>query len=199
MTQSKILTSFLLACFSFVGNLAAVEEIQGKVVAVYDGDTFTLKTDRESMTICLDGIDAPERGQSFGPKSRDALKALILNRQVTIKKIGTDKHKRTLGIVMVAGEEVNGKMVKDGWAWRLKKPNDDETLARFEEEARTAGRGLWEDTKTPVAPWEYREAQSKAVVKSSPTERPKAVKTTRSKPKDLDEPQMDESEPPSDF
>ena len=40
---------------------------------------------------------------------------------------------------------MNAKLVEDGWAWHFKKYNSDERLAKLEEAARTAKRGLWAD------------------------------------------------------
>jgi endonuclease YncB( thermonuclease family) len=50
---------------------------------------------------------------------------------------------------------VNAKLVEDGWAWHFKKYNSDERLAKLEETARTAKRGLWAD-EAPLAPWDFR-------------------------------------------
>ena len=77
---------------------------------------------------------------------------------MTVKKTGTDKYGRTLGIVVVGDVDANAKLVEDGWAWHFKKYSSDEQLAKLEEAARTAKRGLWAD-EAPLAPWDFRARQ----------------------------------------
>lgn len=147
----------------FAGMLLAappkvVEEFSGKVIGVTDGDTIKVLVNKESITVRLEGIDAPESGQSFGKKSKEALSEAVAGKTVTVKKTGTDKYKRTLGIVILEDVDVNAKLVEDGWAWHFKKYNDEERLAKLEESARKAKQGLWAD-ENPLAPWEYRARQ----------------------------------------
>jgi endonuclease YncB( thermonuclease family) len=67
MNIFQCLATFLL----FVaGNLNA-STLQGKVVHVADGDTITvLDTNNTQHKIRLQGIDAPEKAQAFGQKSK---------------------------------------------------------------------------------------------------------------------------------
>ncbi|MDD0848760.1 thermonuclease family protein [Campylobacter sp. 46490-21] len=54
-------------------------DLDGKVVRVADGDTITILTDsKEQVKIRLFGIDAPERKQAFGQKSKDFWQSLLL-------------------------------------------------------------------------------------------------------------------------
>jgi len=150
--------------FVFVAGLVVaappkvLEELKGKVVAVTDGDTLKVLVNKETITVRLEGIDAPESKQSFGNKSKEALSEMVFGKTVTVKKTGTDKYKRTLGIVIVGDIDANAKMVENGWAWHFKKYNDEERLAKLEDAARKAKRGLWADEK-PLAPWDYRARQ----------------------------------------
>jgi endonuclease YncB( thermonuclease family) len=148
-----LVTGLLLAASPKV-----TEEISGKVVGVTDGDTITVLVNKETIKVRLAGIDAPESGQSYGTKSKQALSEMVFGKAVTVKKTGTDRYKRTLGIVVVGDVDANAKMVEDGWAWHFKKYNDEERLAKLEVAARNAKRGLWADA-TPLAPWDYRARQ----------------------------------------
>lgn len=148
----------LLAGLVLAAPPKVVEEFSGKVIGVTDGDTIKVLVNKESVTVRLEGIDAPESGQSYGKKSKEALAEMVAGKTVTVKKTGTDKYKRTLGIVIVGDADTNAKMVEDGWAWHFKKYNDEERLAKLEDAARKAKRGLWAD-ETPLAPWEYRARQ----------------------------------------
>ena len=63
-----IVTSLVLAAPPKV-----IDEFTGKVIGVTDGDTIKVLVNKESITIRLEGIDAPESKQSFGSKSKQAL------------------------------------------------------------------------------------------------------------------------------
>lgn len=76
-----------------------VEEFSGKVIGVTDGDTIKVLVNKETITVRLEGIDAPESGQSFGKKSKEALSEVVAGKTVTVKKTGTDKYKRTFGLL----------------------------------------------------------------------------------------------------
>lgn len=135
-----------------------IEEFSGKVIGVTDGDTLKVLVNKDTVKVRLEGIDAPEAGQSYGKKAKEALAELTAGKTVTVKKTGTDRYERTLGIVIVGEVDANAKLIEDGWAWHFKKYNDEERLAKLEDAARKAKRGLWADEK-PLAPWDYRTRQ----------------------------------------
>lgn len=130
-------------------------ELTGKVVSITDGDTVKVLVGKDQITVRLDGIDAPESKQAFGTKSREFLAKLCHEKDVTVRKTGTDRYGRTLGTILVDGTDVNAEMVKAGMAWHYKQFSKDKELARLEIEAREAKAGLWAD-KEPVPPWEWR-------------------------------------------
>jgi len=131
------------------------EEITGKVIAVTDGDTIKLLVDKQTLTVRLEGIDAPEANQDFGNKAKQALAALVSGKTITVKKTGMDKYGRTLGFLVLEGTEINEKLVEDGWAWHFKKYNSEERFSKKEVSAREAKRGLWANPNA-LEPWEYR-------------------------------------------
>ena len=71
------------------------------MIGVTDGDTIKVLVNRNAVTVRLEGIDAPESGQSFGSKAKEALAKMVAGKTVTVRKTGTDKYGRTLGIVIV--------------------------------------------------------------------------------------------------
>lgn len=152
----------VLARVFIVGCLLAVQTVSanfsGKVVGVSDGDTITVLKDREQVKVRLVEIDAPEKGQAFGNRSKQALSELVRGKQVEIRERGTDRYGRTLGRIYQSGLDVNAEMVRRGMAWVYIKYVKDKRLNQLEAEAREQRRGLWED-KDPVPPWEWRRAR----------------------------------------
>jgi endonuclease YncB( thermonuclease family) len=67
--------------------------------------------------IRLAAIDAPEKSQAFGNKSKQALSKLCFDKQAIIKVVDTDRYGRTVGEVICAGTNVNEAMVRSGMAW----------------------------------------------------------------------------------
>ena len=143
------------------GNLNA-STLQGKVVHVADGDTITvLDANNTQHKIRLQGIDAPEKAQAFGQKSKQSLHQLVHSKQVTVEFQKKDKYGRTVGKVVYNGTDVCLEQIKLGMAWHYKQyeseqPKEDrETYAQAELSARSQAIGLWKD-KHPAPPWEFR-------------------------------------------
>ena len=65
----------------------------------------------------LEGIDAPEICQAWGPQAKQALAELVLGQQVSVKTVGRDTHGRTLGTVFLGGQNINKTLVQEGHAW----------------------------------------------------------------------------------
>jgi len=152
----------ILARALVVGCLLAAQSVladfSGKVVGVSDGDTLTVLKDRKQVKVRLVEIDAPEKRQAFGNRSKQALSALVHGKQVEIKEHGTDRYGRTLGRIYQSGLDVNAEMVRRGMAWVYVKYVKDKRLNQLEAEARKQRRGLWAD-EDPVPPWEWRRAR----------------------------------------
>lgn len=134
-----------------------VREFQGKVVGVTDGDTVKVLKDGKEVKIRLWGIDAPEKKQPFGTKSKQFLSGLIFGQTITVEDKGTDRYGRTLGILKTAdGKNINVEMVRAGMAWWYEyfAPNELD-LKEAQEKARKRKMGLWMD-RNPTAPWKWR-------------------------------------------
>ena len=130
--------------------------LAGKVISVADGDTFTMLTDNnERIKIRLYAIDAPERGQDFGTKSREFLNSLCYGKRVTVEKKGTDQYSRTLGVAFVNGVNVNEEMVRNGLAWYYSHYANDPKLEILEHSASRQKLNIW-SMKNPIHPHEYR-------------------------------------------
>ena len=147
------------------------EHLTGKVVGVTDGDTVTLLVKQKTLKVRLYGIDAPETKQSFGNRSKQALAAMVFGKVITLKKTGTDKYGRTLGIIHYQDSDINAKMIEDGWAWHYKYYNDEARLERLETKAKKSKLGLWADSK-PIAPWDFRRLPREPAAGSKLTSEP---------------------------
>jgi endonuclease YncB( thermonuclease family) len=134
-------------------------KLTGKVVAIADGDTFTLLLpDNSTKKIRLHGVDAPERKQPFGTVSRQRLSELIFQKQVSVEEKDVDRYGRTVGIAFVNGRSVNEEMLRSGLVWHYTEYDDNPQWAQLQEQARRNKTGLWSD-KNPVAPWQWRKEQ----------------------------------------
>jgi len=97
--------------FAFAG------EITGLVVGIADGDTVTiLDADHRQHKIRLAGIDAPEKRQDFGNRSKQSLSGMAYMQQVTVETGKTDRYGRLVGKVVVNGQDVNLEQVHRGVA-----------------------------------------------------------------------------------
>ena len=77
--------------------------ITGQVVAVSDGDTLTvLDADRAQHKIRLSGIDAPEKAQAFGERSKQNLSRLVFGKEIEVQWNKRDRYGRIVGKVLVA-------------------------------------------------------------------------------------------------
>src|SRR5688572_13350930 len=101
-----------------LGALPAIAEtIQGRVVAVADGDTITLLdgTNRQHK-VRLAGIDAPERRQAFHEASRQNLVRIAHGKRVVVDWYKLS-YKRLVGNVYLDGTDIGLAQVTAGMAW----------------------------------------------------------------------------------
>ena len=172
MQNLKLKTLFFTCGILFHVATAFSQDYKGKVVAISDGDTFTLLTsDKQQIKVRLSEIDTPEKGQPFGSLSQEALSDLIFSKDVRVVKEDSDRYGRLVGHVYVDGIHVNRKMVQEGMAWVYRHYNKDKSLLQDEQEAKVARRGLWSLPSTEqVPPWEWRKGSRNATTKKDPTE-----------------------------
>ena len=135
-----------------------LKTVNGEVVQVQDGDTLTVKTERNRLhKVRLADIDAPEMGQPFGKSARRLATDLALEKTVRVNYTFKDKYDRLIGEVFLPdGKLLNEEMLKAGLAWhyRVKHPHSS-FLEKLEYKAWKKNLGLWVQ-ETPVPPWEFR-------------------------------------------
>ena len=111
---------------------------------------------KEQTKVRLYGIDAPEKKQDYGQKSRKFLASLIAGQVVEVEPKGKDRYKRTLGIIYYKGQDINAQMVKNGYAWAYVKYS--KIYVDQEKTARKNKLGLWQSSD-PTPPWEWRKGR----------------------------------------
>ena len=116
---------------------------------------MTVVVDYRQVRVRLTEIDAPEKKQPFGNRSKQSLSDLcfLVEAELTLK--GKDQYGRKLARVICNGIDANSEQVKRGMAWVFDKYEKDPQLYKLQDEARSARRGLWSD-KAPTAPWQWR-------------------------------------------
>ena len=129
-----------------------------RVVGVTDGDTVkVLDEQKRQHTVRLAEIDAPERGQAWGDRSKQALSALVFGKMVSVERTDTDRYGRMVGRLSSDGRDVNRAMVEQGAAWAFRRYLKDPTLIETETRARRGRVGLWSMSDAQaVAPWDWR-------------------------------------------
>ena len=81
-----------------------------------NGDTLEVLNGHHAERIRLSGIDCPEKGQALDKRAKQAASTLAFGKEVTIQTHGHDKHRRTLGDVLLPdGMNLNQELVKQGW------------------------------------------------------------------------------------
>ena len=130
------------------------------VVAIADGDTLTARCGEpgayEQVKVRISGIDAPEKAQAFGQRSKQALSDLCFRETATIRANARDKYRRTLADVECQGKDVATSQVHAGMAWVFDKYSEGyEHLYPLQSGAKADRRGLWSGPD-PVAPWDWR-------------------------------------------
>lgn len=157
----------MCSCLYFLlfANPTFADTLLGRVVGIADGDTVTVVSESNTQyKIRLMGIDAPEKKQPFGSKSKESLFAMVFNKQVSVEYKKRDKYGRIVGKILVDGIDANLEQLKAGLAWHYKKYQKEQPIAdratysHAEDLAKAERRGLWIDPNT-IPPWEWRKQQ----------------------------------------
>ena len=142
---------FPIVCFFLLP--LSLFAFSAKVVKISDGDTIAVLSGKEQTKVRLYGIDAPEKKQDYGQKSKQFLASLIAGQVVEVEPKGKDRYKRTLGIIHFKGQDINAQMVLNGYAWAYVKYS--RMYVDHESAARKNKRGLWQ-SNDPTPPWQLR-------------------------------------------
>jgi endonuclease YncB( thermonuclease family) len=121
--RRRILLLFLLIAFLIAINYSKLDKITGNFLADYEEGTVTRIIDGDTLemgneSIRLLGINTPEKGELYYKEAKELLTTLVLNKTVRLEKEKEDKDRygRKLRYIFLNGENINLKLIENGFA-----------------------------------------------------------------------------------
>jgi endonuclease YncB( thermonuclease family) len=173
MGSNRLIFYTLAFALFWSTGVALAATLSGTVVGVSDGDTITvLDAENRQHKIRVAGIDAPERNQPFGLRSKENLSRLVFGKEVDVQWSKHDRYQRVVGKVLVAQPDCQHPIctktldaglaqIAAGFAWWYRKYANEQSLEdadayeAAEQQARAQRIGLWRDAE-PMPPWDWR-------------------------------------------
>jgi endonuclease YncB( thermonuclease family) len=169
----------LLACLLWAAGALAQDTLHGRVVGVTDGDTLKVLTaEKQLLRVRVSWIDAPEMGQAFGQRAKQAMSALVFGKDVELQFHTVDRYGRLVCMVFVDGKDACLALVKQGLAWKFDRYLPEASLevqqsyTAAEAAARAARTGLWASGDEPQPPWEFRKTEREQRVQNMSSHEP---------------------------
>lgn len=113
---------------------------------------------RQTVTMRIHGIDAPEKRQAYGKVSSQFIQREVVGKTVQIVIYNhADRYGRMVADVVYDGEKrLSHESIAAGMSWWYQQyDRRDQDLQNAQNTARVYRKGLWADAR-PVAPWEWR-------------------------------------------
>lgn len=147
----------VIACLLCLLGLSSQAQDTYTLSKVFDGDTVELQSATGRLKLRLTDIDAPERNQEYGQKSRRALIKLCKgdNIKISVAFNGKDKYDRNLGRLQCNQTDASLYLAQHGYAWHNEKYSNDAAIKAAVAKAREKRIGLW-SSEDPLAPWVWR-------------------------------------------
>jgi endonuclease YncB( thermonuclease family) len=161
-TQPPLLPAIALAAAVLLPGVPVSADVIGEA-QVIDGDTLQVAGER----VRLHGIDAPETKQACslsgggypcGQNATRTLSSATAGKVITCKGEKRDRYGRLVAVCYAGDDDLNARMVRDGWALAYRRYGKD--YVPQETQARAAGSGLWQGQF--VEPWEWRKQSREA-------------------------------------
>ena len=113
-----------LALFFLLSTYAIPEQppIHGHCIGISDGDTIrVLSGDNQQIRVRLAFIDAPELGQAFGQRAKQAMSDLVFGKDVKLRPHTIDRYGRLVAVVYVGDTDAGFELLKQGLCWVYEK------------------------------------------------------------------------------
>lgn len=142
------------------GAASAQTTLSGPVVAVIDGRTFVIDTERGRITGSVQYVDVPEPEQPLSRIVREHFERLVVGRSITFTPNGFSPA-ALVGKVYMDGLDMGQQLLRDGAAWHTpvdrsgQNPTEAGVYRKLEELARAEKRGVWSIANLTPA-WEFR-------------------------------------------
>jgi endonuclease YncB( thermonuclease family) len=140
----------------------------GRITGVVDGDTINVLIQakqpisvHQQIRVRIAFIDAPEKGQAFGQRAKQATSELIFGKDAKIRPQTIDRYGRVVARVLVDNRDAGLELLKQGLCWVYEKYIPQATIdveasyRAAQAVAQSDKLGLWQDPD-PVPPWEWR-------------------------------------------
>jgi len=147
----------LFIAFSNTSSVSAINLLERcKVFSIYDGDTLTAFCNKKKVKVRFNCIDTPEMKQKpWGQISRNYLRQ-ITPKFVDLRVFTKDRYGRYVADVLVGTENLNLKMVSDGYAAVYKKYCKADIFFAAESVAKKNLKGIWQKEGLHQSPWVWR-------------------------------------------
>lgn len=152
--------SLLLILFIAIAHFAVASSLEGRVTVI-DGDTLEMHGKR----IRLHGIDAPESGQTCrsqsgknyrcGQLSAKQMAKYTKRKTIRCNVRDTDRYGRLVAVCFADGQDINERIVRNGFALAYRRYSRDYIAA--ESEAKSDKAGMWQGAF--IKPWDWRKGE----------------------------------------
>ena len=136
--------------------------IPGHITGIVEGDTIKVRIlGKPQIKVRIAFIDAPEKGQAFDQRAKQAMSELVFGKDVVLQPHTIDRSGRLVARVLVDGQDAGLELLKQGLCWLYEKYVGEasalvQTRYRNAQDVAQAQKaGLWQDP-APVPPWEWR-------------------------------------------
>lgn len=131
-----------------------------EVTYVVDGDSIWVRSDSDGRRrkLRLEGVDAPEICQTYGPEAKAAMQALVQGEPVLVTVRAYDRFGRGIASVRRTSDKLDiaAAMVEQGWSWTKVYQGRRGKYWREEALAREQGKGVF-SVQSSMSPAEFRQ------------------------------------------
>ena len=154
---AALLLAALLGAAAWPAEASRAPVVEGSVDHVADGDSLSFLPARGGppLAVRLDGVDAPELCQPWGPQAREALQRMVQGRTLRLRVRGRDEHGRLIAQLLAGEVDIGQRLVADGHAWSHRFRHDRGPYVEQERVALSLQRGLHAEVGV-LTPREFR-------------------------------------------